>query len=714
VEKPTWIGQTLGGRYRIEEVLGQGGMSAVYKATDPNLKRIVAIKLIHPHLSIDPAFVQRFESEAAAVASLRHSNIVQVFDFNNESGVYYMVLEFIPGETLQDRLKRLSQQKRTLSVEEALGFTLNIADAVGYAHQRGMVHRDIKPANIMLDDYGQAILMDFGIVKIVGGDSHTSTGAVVGTALYISPELVRGEVADQRSDIYSLGVTLYEMLSGRPPFMANSAMTLMMMHVNDPVPDVRGFRPGIPTDVVNVISKCLAKDRNERYSSAHELAEDLRQALGNLKVASTSVSVKDTSGQMSQSTMVSALPPPTQPGSDPMVHSNSQTQLKPVTSPRKGFKTFGIAMAAGFLMLSACALLGINYYRTTVAAKEIVPTENSVSSTITPFIPITANTIPASTVELPKSEPTVQNVVEVQHIAYPSRDAKTGSDIFDVYSSDTAAEKRAPYGDSYDINLLERPFLQDMTYVPDLDIKTFSLKQDDDWYYVTLNLIGTDPNNPLGIDYGVDLDEDRDGFGDTLILSSPPYSTDWQTGNVRVLADKNHDSAGKLANKSDAPLSTDGYESLVFDGMQGVGDDIDLAWVRIAGEGVIQFAFKRSLAGDAFMFGVLSDAGLKDVTQLDYVDRFTSQEAGSPIRGKENYPLRSLYATDNTCRSPFGFSPTEYEKRLCPKIIIPAAGDNGNNDSGVSGCQPPPGGCGEGFYWWPDPHCACSATPYNG
>lgn len=241
MEQPTWIGRTLSNRYRIDAMLGQGGMSAVYKATDPNLKRVVAIKLIHSHLSTDPSFVMRFESEAAAVASLRHPNIVQVFDFNNDTGVYYMVLEFIPGETLQDRMKRLAENKRQLSVEDALKFTMNIADAVGYAHQRGMVHRDIKPANIMLDVQGQAILMDFGIVKILGGDSHTSTGAVVGTARYMSPEIIRGEVADHRSDIYSLGVTLYEMLSGRPPFVADSAMTLMMMHLNDPVPDVRGF-----------------------------------------------------------------------------------------------------------------------------------------------------------------------------------------------------------------------------------------------------------------------------------------------------------------------------------------------------------------------------------------------------------------------------------------------------------------------------------------
>ncbi|HET9589532.1 MAG TPA: protein kinase [Anaerolineales bacterium] len=279
MDQPTWIGRTLSGRYRIEALLGQGGMSAVYKAMDPNLKRVVAIKLIHPHLSTDPSFVLRFESEASAVASLRHPNIVQVYDFNNDSGVYYMVLEFIPGETLQDRMKRMSDTGRQLSIQDALKFTINICDAVGYAHQRGMVHRDIKPANIMLDTQGQAILMDFGIVKILGGDSHTSTGAVVGTARYMPPEVIRGEVADHRSDIYSLGVTLFEMLSGRPPFVADSAMTLMMMHLNDPVPDVRGFRTDVDPELVEILEKSLAKGREDRYLSATEMAAALRHAL---------------------------------------------------------------------------------------------------------------------------------------------------------------------------------------------------------------------------------------------------------------------------------------------------------------------------------------------------------------------------------------------------------------------------------------------------
>lgn len=281
--KSKWIGKSLSGRYKIEEMLGQGGMSSVYKATDPNLKRVVAVKLIHPHLSDDSDFVKRFEEEATGVAQLRHPNIIQVYDFNSDDDNYYMVLEFVPGETMLDYLKRLNAEGRRLSVTKAAEFIADICDAVDYAHKRGMIHRDIKPANLMLSVMGQAILMDFGIAKIVGGQRHTATGAVVGTALYMAPEQITGESLDHRADIYSLGITLFEMLSGHPPFEADSAMTLMMMQVNDPVPDIRELNPDVPAEMVAVLNKALAKDRNNRYQSAAQMAAALRNVIANTK-----------------------------------------------------------------------------------------------------------------------------------------------------------------------------------------------------------------------------------------------------------------------------------------------------------------------------------------------------------------------------------------------------------------------------------------------
>jgi serine/threonine-protein kinase len=295
-------------------------MSAVYKANDPNLRRVVAVKLIHGHLSSDPQFVRRFEEEAAAVAQLRHPNIIQVFDFDHDDETYYIVFEFIPGESLQARLKRLDNSDRQMPIDEVVKFGANVGDALDYAHTRGIIHRDIKPANVMLNVQGQAILMDFGIVKMLGGDSHTATGAVLGTARYMSPEQIKGESVDARTDIYAMGVMLYEMVGGRPPFSADSAMTLMMMHVNDPVPDIRQVRPDIPADVVTVINRALAKDRANRYQTAAEMTAALRNA--NLDVTGEESTYIDTA-PAAAAAMATVIEPT--PASD-------ATVLEPVTA----------------------------------------------------------------------------------------------------------------------------------------------------------------------------------------------------------------------------------------------------------------------------------------------------------------------------------------------------------------------------------------------
>jgi len=245
-------------------------------ATDPNLRRVVAVKLIHPHLSGDPEFVRRFEEEAAAVARLRHPNIIQVYDFNQDGDVFFIVFEFVPGESLHVYQTRLAKSGRSMPLDQSLALGTNVADALAYAHERGIVHRDIKPANVMLNVQNEAILMDFGLVKIAGGDSHTATGAVMGTARYMSPEQIRGERVDERTDIYSLGIMLYEMTAGRPPFQADSALSLMMMHVNEPVPDLGEIRPDVPPAFIHVIEQALVKERENRLQSASELAEVLR------------------------------------------------------------------------------------------------------------------------------------------------------------------------------------------------------------------------------------------------------------------------------------------------------------------------------------------------------------------------------------------------------------------------------------------------------
>lgn len=292
----------------------------------------------------------------------------------------------------------------------------------------------------------------------------------------------------------------------------------------------------------------------------------------------------------------------------------------------------------------------------------------------------------------------------IQHAVTPG-EAIPGKIVYDVESSGTAPEQRAPYGDSYNINRFERPFLQNMTYVPDLDIVTYIVGQDGTWWYVSIQLIGGDPNNALGIHYAVELDLDHDGFGDYIIWGQPPYSTTWDTIPVKIYQDRNHNTGGVSATKSDAPLDADGYEALIFDGAVNT-ENPDTAFVRIVpgAEATVQFAFKKSWSGSVFMLGTLADAGLKDVGMLDYVDRFTEAEAGSPVKEKVYYPLKALFAVDNACREAFGFAASGFEPQLCPR----AEPTPKPRSTQPSGCQPPPEGCGSNSYWYPEPFCLCS------
>ena len=267
------------------------------------------------------------------------------------------------------------------------------------------------------------------------------------------------------------------------------------------------------------------------------------------------------------------------------------------------------------------------------------------------------------------SEP-IPTVIGHQDIPISAPEAKPYPDVTSV---DTAPENRAPYGDSYENNRLERPFTQDMTYIPDMDISAFSISEDDEWYFVSLGLIGNNPNNESDIRYMLELDTDLDSFGDYMIVAAPPYSESWTAENIKIYADTNKDSAGISPARSDAPFTGNGYDQLISSPLEEIGDDFDIAWIRInAGQfAVVQFAFKKTFSGDSFMYAVMADAGLKDVARLDYVDYFTESKAGSPVRDNPNYPLKELYAVDNTCFQAFGFTPTRYEPKICPDIVQP-------------------------------------------
>jgi serine/threonine protein kinase len=270
-------GQTLG-KYRVLEPLGRGGMARVYRAYHPQLDRYVAIKVLRSDLVEDEEFLIRFRREAQAVAGLRHPNIVQVFDSDTQDDIYYIVLELLEGDTLKVRLNDYRARGEKMPLGEVVRILLDVLDGLAYAHSEGMIHRDLKSANIMLTKRGQAVLTDFGIAQIVGGTRHTVPGALMGTLNYMAPEQGMEGRSDTRSDVYSLGIVFYEMLTQRTPFEADTPLAVLMKHVNDPLPLPRKIAPTIPEPFERIVLKALAKNPDDRYQSAEEMAQALRQA----------------------------------------------------------------------------------------------------------------------------------------------------------------------------------------------------------------------------------------------------------------------------------------------------------------------------------------------------------------------------------------------------------------------------------------------------
>lgn len=279
-------GQRLG-KYQILNPLGRGGMARVYRAYHAQLDRYVAIKVLRSDLVDEGDFLERFQREARAVANLRHPNIVQVYDFDVEitgdDAITYMVMELLEGDTLKSRLQAYHARNERMPLEESLRVLLDVLSGLGYAHAEGVIHRDIKPANILLTRRGQAVLGDFGIAQIVGGTRHTAVDALLGTVAYVAPEQALEGRSDPRSDLYSIGVVLYEMLNQHPPFDADTPLAVLLRHVNDPLP-----LPGdatIPQSLERVLLKTLSKHPEERYQNAAELAEALRHAAQELELA---------------------------------------------------------------------------------------------------------------------------------------------------------------------------------------------------------------------------------------------------------------------------------------------------------------------------------------------------------------------------------------------------------------------------------------------
>jgi eukaryotic-like serine/threonine-protein kinase len=271
----TLLGTTLSGRYRLEARIGAGGMSTVYRALDETLQRRVAIKLMNREVASDSDQLERFRREARAVAQLSHPHIVGVIDAGEDEGRPYIVFEYVEGETLKDRIRRQGR----LSVTESVAYAIEIARALGAAHSRHIVHRDVKPQNVLIDEEGSGKVTDFGIARTLDEEGLTADGRVLGTTDYVSPEQALGQPVTGQSDLYSLGVVLYEMLTGDVPFKGETQVSVAMKHVREELPDVQTRRPEISAALAAVIETATAKRQEDRYADDAELIADLEDVL---------------------------------------------------------------------------------------------------------------------------------------------------------------------------------------------------------------------------------------------------------------------------------------------------------------------------------------------------------------------------------------------------------------------------------------------------
>ena len=407
-------------------MLARGGMAEVYLGTHLNLDRPVAIKFLHSYIEEEPLLLERFRREAKVVAGLRHPNIVQIFDFDTTEGHPFIVMEYLKGPTLATYLRHLHQKKKRIPPDQVARLLNEISGGLDYAHGQGVVHRDIKPGNIILHsnsedmaldrpltDDVESVITDFGLVRIMNASSQTASGTVSGTPAYMSPEQARGDQTDHRTDIYSLGIVLYEMLAGRVPFEADSTLTVLHMQIHTTPPPI----PGVASDVQAVIDRALQKNPEDRYQSSRELAKDYARAIG---VYAPPTAVPQAIPVPSPEVIETQLPPKpeTKPELGAVTSEPAPTpipQPKPTPKPSRNRLWIGI----GLLALVCLAVVFVGGSRLLALLPDSPPPTE-------PVIPVATNTVvsnaPSETPNLPAAAGMVQVAADTYEVGLSPAD----------------------------------------------------------------------------------------------------------------------------------------------------------------------------------------------------------------------------------------------------------------------------------------------------
>lgn len=398
------------GRYEIREEIGRGGMAHVYLAYDPTFRRQVAVKVLPPHYLENPLLRARFEREARLIATIEHPAIVPVYDFGEQDGQLYLVMRYMPGGSLVSLIRQgpfpLAQVSELLAL---------LAPALDAVHARGIVHRDLKPGNILLDSFGNPALSDFGIAHLSEATVDLTGAAVIGTPAYMSPEQVRAEVAlDGRSDIYSLGIILYEMLTGRQPYQAATPMSIAMRHLTDPVPEILRLRPDLPGSIQVILDRALAKDRDQRYPRAADLSYDLRALVDASLPAGSPLPAAADATEIDSQSLPGALPPTISdpasqaldPGVPAPVENDSQVASppppatglpveRPASAKKPNNRAWLAIISVSFLLL-ILFIVGIRYLLPSGEKPGLPAAQTEVTPGVTPTATVTL-VLPTST-----------------------------------------------------------------------------------------------------------------------------------------------------------------------------------------------------------------------------------------------------------------------------------------------------------------------------